>query len=67
MSGQSGTPVVHTYDVFFSRGGYAQVRAASADEARRIADTTLTEKDIAWDDDWPATDALLEGEECDDP
>ena len=43
---------VRTFEVFFSRNGYAQVEAASAEEAMRIADKTLKYGDISWDDDW---------------
>ena len=51
---------VRTFEVFFSRNGYAQVEAASAEEAMRIADKTLKYGDISWDDDWHPTDAQPE-------
>lgn len=52
--------VIRTFDVFFTRSGYAQVEAINAQEAKRIADATLTLDDVSWDDDWPATDAQPE-------
>lgn len=52
--------VVHTYDVFFQREGYAQVEATSPEEAMRIANETLTYDDISWNETWPATYAQSE-------
>ena len=51
---------IRPYGVFFSRNGYAQVMATSAEEAMRIADDQLTCDDVSWDDDWPVTDVQLE-------
>ena len=51
---------IRSYGVFFSRNGYAQVMATSAEEAMRIADDQLTCDDVSWDDDWPVTDVQLE-------
>ena len=51
---------IRPYGVFFSRCGYAQVMATSAEEAMRIADERLTCDDVSWDDDWPVTDVQLE-------
>lgn len=51
---------IRPYGVFFARTGYAQVMATSKEEAMRIADEQLTCDQVAWDDDWPATDAQLE-------
>lgn len=51
---------IRPYGVFFSRCGYAQVIAPSAEEAMRIADERLTCDDVSWDDDWPVTDVQLE-------
>ena len=51
---------VRIFDVFFSRNGYAQVEATSAEEAMWIADKTLKYGDISWDDDWHPTDAQPE-------
>ena len=51
---------VRTYEVFFSRNGYARVEATSAEEAMQIADKTLKYGDISWDDDWRPTDAQPE-------
>lgn len=47
---------IRPYGVFFSRNGYAQVMATSAEKARLIADERLTYDEVSWDDDWPATD-----------
>lgn len=51
---------VRTFEVFFSRNGYARVEATSAKEAMRIADKTLKYGDISWDDDWHPTDVQPE-------
>lgn len=51
---------VRTYEVFFSRNGYARVEATSTEEAMRIADKTLKCGDISWDDDWRPTDVQPE-------
>lgn len=51
---------IRTFEVFFSRNGYAEVRAASAEEALRIADEEVKYDDVSWDDDWHPTDAQLE-------
>lgn len=52
--------VIRTYGVFVQRDGYAEVQATSPEEAMRIADETLTEGDILWNGDWPATNAQVE-------
>lgn len=51
---------IRTFEVFFSRNGYAEVQAASAEEARRIADEEMKYDDVSWDDDWHPTDVQLE-------
>ena len=51
---------IRTFEVFFSRNGYAKVQAVSAEEARRIADEELKYDDVSWDDDWHPTDVQLE-------
>ena len=51
---------IRTFEVFFSRNGYAEVQAASAEEARRIADEEMKFDDVSWDDDWHPTDVQLE-------
>lgn len=51
---------IRPYEIFFSRNGYAVVQAASAEEARRIADEELKYDDVSWDDDWHPTDVQLE-------
>ena len=51
---------IRTFEVFFSRNGYAEVQAASAEEARRIADKELKYDAVSWDDDWHPTDVQLE-------
>ena len=51
---------IRTFGVFFTRNGYAEVQATSADEARRIANDKLKYDDVSWDDDWPPTDVQLE-------
>ena len=51
---------VRTFEVFFSRSGYAKVQATSELEAFRIADEKLKSYDISWDDDWHPTDVQLE-------
>ena len=51
---------IRTFGVFFTRNGYAEVQATSADEARRIADEELKYDDVSWDDDWLPTDVQLE-------
>jgi glycyl-tRNA synthetase alpha subunit len=51
---------LHTYGVFFQREGYAEVQATSPEEAMRIADETLTDGDVSWNEDWPATYAQSE-------
>lgn len=51
---------IRTFGVFFTRNGYAEVQATSADEARRIANEKLKYDDVSWDDDWPPTDVQLE-------
>lgn len=44
------------YGVVFVRTGYAEVIAASEEEARQIADDELKYEDVSWDDDWHSTD-----------
>ena len=51
---------IRTFEVFFSRNGYAEVQAASVEEARRIADEVMKYDDVSWDDDWHPTDVQLE-------
>ena len=51
---------IRTFEVFFSRNGYAEVQAASAEEACRIADEEMKYDDVSWDDDWHPTDVQLE-------
>lgn len=46
-----------TYGVFFTRHGYAEIEAESAEEAMKLADETITSDEVSWDDDWPCTDA----------
>lgn len=53
---------LRTFGVFFTRCGYAQVKAKNAQEAMRIADLELKHDDISWDDEWHPTDAQLEDE-----
>ena len=45
------------YGVVFVRTGYAEVIAASEEEARQIGDDELKHEDVSWDDDWHSTDA----------
>ena len=54
---------IRTYDVFFARSGYAQVKAKSAQDAIRIANRECSLDGISWDEDWNATDAQLEDED----
>jgi len=51
---------IRPYGVFFSRNGYAQVMATSAEKARIIANERLTCDEVSWDDDWPVTDVQPE-------
>lgn len=50
-----------TYDVFFTRNGYAEVEATSADEAMRIANE-MSDWDISWDEDWNPVDVIPQQE-----
>ena len=54
------SPYSVNYGVFFSRGGYAEIKAVSADEAMRIADETMKVEEVSWDEDWHPTDVQLE-------
>lgn len=47
------------YGVTFSRYGYAEVDATNKEEAKLIADQTIKEDEVSWDDDWPAANAEL--------
>lgn len=55
--------ILHTYGVFFRREGYAQIQAATADEAMQIADSELTHDDVSWNEDWHPTNVQLEENE----
>lgn len=47
------------YDVTITRFGCAKICATSAEEAMEKANA-LAESDIAWNEDWSATDAIAE-------
>lgn len=49
------------FDVFFTRHGYAEVEARSADEAMRIANE-MSDWDISWDEDWNPVDVIQQQE-----
>lgn len=51
---------LRTFEVFFSRNGYARVTATNAHEAFQIADLQFTSDDVSWDDDWHPTDVQPE-------
>lgn len=53
------------YHVTFSRKGSAMVMAANEEEARRIADATIHEDEVSWDDDWSAEYAELDKDNLD--
>ena len=53
---------LRTFGVFFTRCGYAEVKAMNVQNAMRIADQELTVDGVSWDDDWHPTDAQLEDE-----
>lgn len=55
MEGESNACV---FRVIFARTGYADIMAASEEEARQIADDELRYDDVAWDDDWHSTDVM---------
>ena len=59
-NGDGTYSAIRPYGVFFSRNGYAQVMATSAEKARTIADEKLTCDEVSWDDDWPVTDVQPE-------
>ena len=59
-NGDGTFTVLRNYGVFFTRGGYAEIKAVTADEAMRIADETMKVDDVSWDEDWHPTDAQLE-------
>lgn len=48
-----------TYGVFFTRHGYAEIEAESAEDAMKLADETISTDKVSWDDDWSCTDAQL--------
>ena len=53
---------LRTFGVFFTRCGYAEVKAMNVQDAIRIADQEITVDSVSWDDDWHPTDAQLEDE-----
>ena len=53
---------LRTFGVFFTRCGYAEVKAMNVQNAMRIADYELKLDDVSWDDNWHPTDAQLEDE-----
>ena len=59
-NGDGTFTVLRNYGVFFTRGGYAEIKAVSEDEAMRIADETMKVEDVSWDEDWHPTDVQLE-------
>lgn len=50
---------LRTFGVFFTRCGYAEVKAMNVQDAMRIADQEFTVDGVSWDDDWHPTDAQL--------
>ena len=49
------------YGVTVCRTGYVpDILAASEEQAKKVVDMFVTDDDVSWSDDWPASDAELE-------